>query len=85
MDNLNIYLGLVSITIGFIITKELFTIRKTSAGELEARRFFEEMSENKGQANGGELMTCGLTLTKKKGDKKYTLIPQSKRTGLSLS
>lgn len=85
MDNLTIFILIMSTIIAYDITKEIFTIRKTSTGKSEARRFFEEMSENKGQTDGGELMTCGLTLAKKKGDEKYTLIPQSKRTGLSLS
>jgi hypothetical protein len=86
MDNLDIYLLIISVAISWKITSEIFTVHKTDKKANEARIFFEEMSSAYVQSpTDTDFKTTGLTLCKKKGDKKYTLLPQKKLVGLGLS
>jgi hypothetical protein len=85
MENIDIFFLIFSAIFAYQTTKDIFTIRKTSIQQSEARRFFEQMSENDKNTNDQEFRKIGLALAKKKGEEKYTLIPQTKLTDLSLS
>lgn len=85
MDNLDIFLIIISAVIAFQVTKEIFTIRKRPSGINEARRFFERMSETESEIDYSKEQKIGLALAKKKGEEKYSLIPQSKLVGLELA
>ena len=68
MENLNIFLGILSATIGLILTKEVFTTSRSNVKKREAQRFFTQMSD--AQYENPEIKasvyTRGLTLAKKK-------------------
>lgn len=87
MEPLYIFFVIASALIAYSVTKEIFTIRKTSTSISEARRFFENNSnaELESQSLKASVYTRGLALAKSKKDMKYDLIPQSKLCDLGLS
>lgn len=85
MDNLDIYLLIISAVISLKITKEIFTVSGRNKESKEIDRFFNQMCENKGDCNDHRDRKFGLALAKHKKDEKYRLIPQSKLVGLELS
>ena len=87
MDNLDIFLLIIAIIVSYDITKEIFTIKKTSTSESEAKRFFENMcnSEYENSSLKFSIHKRGLALAKSKEEEKYELIPQSKLCELGLS
>lgn len=85
MDKLDMFLLIISAVVSFQITKEIFTIRKSNDREDEAKRFFNEMSENKEMIKYTKIQKIGLTVAKYKNDEKYRLIPQSKLVDLELA
>lgn len=85
MDNLDIYLLIISAVISLKITIEIFTVSNINKGSKDVERFFNEMCEDKGDCNDHKDRKFGLALAKHKKDEKYRLIPQSKLVGLELS
>lgn len=87
MENLDIFLLVISALVAISITKEIFTIHKTSTSKMEAKRFFEQMSDANSENSNlkASVYTRGLALAKSKTNKKYDLIPQSKLCDLGLS
>jgi hypothetical protein len=85
MDNLDIYLLILSAVISLKFTIEIFTISKSEQKTKEANRFFHEMSENKDMINNSRIQKIGLTVAKYKGEEKYRLIPQTKLVDLELA
>lgn len=85
MENIDILILFISLVIGFSITKEIFQISNNN--NKEANRFFNHSSNSEllEEADKYPYRSNGISLSKKKGDEKYTLTPQSKLKGLDLS
>lgn len=84
MTSLDIFLLLIAVIVGTDITKEIFNIKRTSISDKEAERFFNNLLIQENE-NNKAFKTSGLALAKRKNEKKFTLIPQSKLCGLGLS
>lgn len=84
MDNLDIYLLIISAVISLKMTKEIFTVSCRNKDSKEIDRFFNKMCEDKGDCSDHRDREFGLALAKHKKDEKYRLIPQSKLVGLEL-
>lgn len=87
MESIDILLLLISAVIGLSITREAFSIHKSSVNTYESKRFFNELSnaEKENSSIKASVYTRGLTLAKSKKDEKYDLIPQSKLCDIGLS